>query len=148
MPTWKDLWRQRQRWQRGALENIGMYGVTSATARYWLQQLGLGYSFVALSAFFALIIITVLALGKIALFPFWLCVGFIFCVERVTTVWKEGTKARLLAAPLVIELGYDFFLLLVYLKSIADIVLGRQKGWHHLGAAPATAVVTKPRRPS
>ena len=26
MPTWRDLWHQRQRWQRGALENIGMYG--------------------------------------------------------------------------------------------------------------------------
>jgi biofilm PGA synthesis N-glycosyltransferase PgaC len=41
MPTWRDLWHQRQRWQRGALENIGMYGLSSATARYWAQQFAL-----------------------------------------------------------------------------------------------------------
>ncbi len=33
MPSWRDLWHQRERWQRGALENIGMYGISSATAR-------------------------------------------------------------------------------------------------------------------
>ena len=31
MPTWRALWRQRMRWQRGALENIGAYGLTRAT---------------------------------------------------------------------------------------------------------------------
>ena len=40
MPTWRALWRQRMRWQRGALENIGAYGLTRATLRYWLQQIG------------------------------------------------------------------------------------------------------------
>ena len=32
MPTWRDLRRQRNRWQRGALENIGAYGLTRTTA--------------------------------------------------------------------------------------------------------------------
>ena len=26
MPTWRALWHQRLRWQRGALENPGAYG--------------------------------------------------------------------------------------------------------------------------
>ena len=26
MPTWRALWHQRLRWQRGALENLGAYG--------------------------------------------------------------------------------------------------------------------------
>ena len=43
MPTWSALWAQRLRWQRGALENLGAYGVTAQTARYWSQQLGIGY---------------------------------------------------------------------------------------------------------
>ena len=38
MPSWTALWRQRMRWQRGALENIGAYGLTRATLPYWLQQ--------------------------------------------------------------------------------------------------------------
>ena len=41
MTSWRDLWRQRLRWQRGALENIAAYGLTRATVRYWGQQLGL-----------------------------------------------------------------------------------------------------------
>ena len=43
MTRWRDLWRQRLRWHRGALENIGAYGFTRATAMYWTQQLALGY---------------------------------------------------------------------------------------------------------
>lgn len=34
MPTWRMLWAQRLRWQRGALENLGAYGVTPQTLRY------------------------------------------------------------------------------------------------------------------
>ncbi|MFY9916882.1 MAG: glycosyltransferase family 2 protein, partial [Mycobacterium sp.] len=34
MPTWKHLWIQRERWQRGALENLSAYGITRATIRY------------------------------------------------------------------------------------------------------------------
>lgn len=34
MPTWRNLWVQRQRWQRGALENLAAYGFTRGTARY------------------------------------------------------------------------------------------------------------------
>jgi cellulose synthase/poly-beta-1,6-N-acetylglucosamine synthase-like glycosyltransferase len=33
MPSWRTLWAQRLRWQRGALENLGAYGVTPPTVR-------------------------------------------------------------------------------------------------------------------
>ncbi len=49
MPTWRTLWNQRLRWQRGALENLGAYGITPQTVRYWAQQLGIGYGVIALS---------------------------------------------------------------------------------------------------
>ncbi len=48
MPTWRTLWGQRLRWQRGALENLGAYGLTRQTFRYWAQQLGIGYGVIAL----------------------------------------------------------------------------------------------------
>ena len=38
MSSWTDLRRQRLRWQRGALENIGAYGFTRATAPYWVSS--------------------------------------------------------------------------------------------------------------
>ena len=53
MTRWRDLWRQRLRWHRGALENIGAYGFTRATAMYWTQQLALGYGVIALWSYLA-----------------------------------------------------------------------------------------------
>jgi cellulose synthase/poly-beta-1,6-N-acetylglucosamine synthase-like glycosyltransferase len=134
MPTWGDLWRQRQRWQRGALENIGTYGITSATSRYWIQQSAIGYGTVALWAFVSLTLITLLC-GVVAFFPFWGAVGSIFWLERVTTVWRAGWKARGLAALLFVELGYDMFLQAVYVKSLLDIATGQAREWNHVDAS-------------
>ncbi len=50
MPTWRMLWAQRLRWQRGALENLGAYGITPRTFRYGAQQFSLGYGVLALVA--------------------------------------------------------------------------------------------------
>ena len=91
MPTWRALWRQRMRWQRGALENIGAYGLTRATLIYWLQQTrhrlrddraqrvpvphardGARGRRVPSSSWF------------------WAAIGMIFVVERVVTVWAVG----------------------------------------------------------
>ena len=75
MPTWQALWRQRMRWQRGALENIGAYGLTRATLRYWLQQIGIGYGTIALNAYFLLMTLTLLAADGFAIAPFWVAIG-------------------------------------------------------------------------
>jgi cellulose synthase/poly-beta-1,6-N-acetylglucosamine synthase-like glycosyltransferase len=129
MPTWRDLWNQRQRWQRGALENIGMYGISSATARYWLQQFGLGYGVLALMAYLTLTILGYVAFGMLTVVVFWALLGGLFAVERTVTVWDGGWRARLLALPLVIELFYAVFLQAVYVKSLVDIATGRSKHW-------------------
>ena len=130
MPTWRDLWHQRQRWQRGALENIGMYGMSSATARYWTQQFALGYGVLALAAYLAVTVLSYLAFGVFTVVIFWVLLGALFAVERTVTVWPGGWRARLLAAPLLIELVYAIFLQLVYVKSLIDIALGRSKHWN------------------
>jgi cellulose synthase/poly-beta-1,6-N-acetylglucosamine synthase-like glycosyltransferase len=142
MPNWRALWRQRMRWQRGALENIGAYGLTRATLRYWLQQIGIGYGTIALNAYLLLLLITLLAAGSFQLVWFWVGIGSIFVVERVVTVWPAGWRARLLALPLVIEVGYDLVLQAVYVKSIFDIASGRQAGWNYVPRemAPREAV--------
>lgn len=132
MPTPGALWKQRLRWQRGALENIAAYGPTAATLRYWAQQLGIGYSVIALTSFLVLMTVTLLATDAWVWFPFWLGVGAVFVVERVVTVWKGGWGARLLAVLLLPELLFDMFLDLVYVKGIIDITLGRQASWDHV----------------
>ena len=94
MPTWRNLWTQRLRWQRGALENLGAYGPTPTMLRYWAQQLGIGYSVIALSSFWLLILVTVLASDQWVWFPFWLGVGSIFVVDRVDRACGAAAGGR------------------------------------------------------
>jgi cellulose synthase/poly-beta-1,6-N-acetylglucosamine synthase-like glycosyltransferase len=132
MPDTRHLWRQRLRWQRGALENISAYGVTTATIRYWGQQVGIAYGTVALVSYFVLMTVTLLAFDRWVWFPFWIALGCIFAAERIITVWGEGWRARLLAALILPELLYDLFLQAVFVRSLFDIVLRRSAGWGHV----------------
>jgi biofilm PGA synthesis N-glycosyltransferase PgaC len=120
------------RWQRGALENIGAYGLTRATLRYWLQQTAIGYGTIALNAYLLLMLITLLAADSFEIVWFWAFIGLIFVVERVVTVWAAGWRGRAIALPLVIEIGYDLVLQAVYLKSLFDIATGRAAGWNYV----------------
>jgi cellulose synthase/poly-beta-1,6-N-acetylglucosamine synthase-like glycosyltransferase len=139
MPTRRNLWAQRLRWQRGALENLGAYGLAPTMLRYWAQQLGIGYSVIALSSFWLLLIVTALATNQWVWFPFWLGVGSLFALDRVVSTWRGGWKARLLAALLVPELLYDGYLDVVYVKGIFDITFARKARWGHVAhAAQAT----------
>jgi biofilm PGA synthesis N-glycosyltransferase PgaC len=132
MPTWRGLWAQRLRWQRGALENLGAYGLRPATFRYWAQQLGIGYGVIALAAYLGLIVLMVVATDTWVWFPFWIGVGLVFTLERVVTVWRGGWKARLLALTLFPELFYAMFLNVVYMKGVWDLSLARQAAWKHV----------------
>ena len=132
MPGWRMLWAQRLRWQRGALENLGAYGVTPQTLRYWSQQIGIGYGTIALFSYFALMVLMALAMDTWVWFPFWLGVGALFAVERVATVWRGGWRARLLAALVIPELAYDCFLDLAFLKGVVEILFGRRADWKHV----------------
>ncbi|QGN31577.1 glycosyltransferase family 2 protein [Microlunatus sp. Gsoil 973] len=132
MPTWKTLWNQRLRWQRGALENLGAYGFRPSVTRYWAQQMGIGYGAIALLAYFVLIIVQLLAAESWVWFPFWIVIGMIFMIERVVTAWGGGWRARVLGLLVFPELFYATFLNLVFLKGILDISLQRTAQWTHL----------------
>lgn len=132
MPSWRALWKQRLRWQRGALENLGQYGVTSTTLRYWSQQIGIGYSVIALSTYFLLMITMLLAITHWVWFTFWVVIGLIFMTERVVTVWQGGWRARLLAALVIPELLYDLYCNIVFVKGVLDMTFARQAKWTHI----------------
>lgn len=132
MPTWKALWAQRLRWQRGAVDNLGAYGMRPQTMRYWAQQLGIGYGVIALTTYLLLLLLMIVSMDRWVWFPFWLGVGGLFALERVITVWKGGWRARILAVTLFPELFFAMFLNLVYVKGILDITLNRQATWKHV----------------
>lgn len=144
MPTWRALWAQRLRWQRGALENLGAYGVTPRTFIYWAQQLGIGYGVIALTSYLVLISLMVLSMDTWVWFPFWMGLGLLFMAERLVTVWRGGWRARLLGAALFPELVFAAFLDVVYVKGILDISLGRRAAWKHVHVGPDNTVTVTP----
>jgi cellulose synthase/poly-beta-1,6-N-acetylglucosamine synthase-like glycosyltransferase len=129
MPNLRALWRQRLRWERGAMENIATYGITSTTARYWSQQLGLAYSVFALWTYFLLIVLQIVSSDVWIWYPFWIFMAFLFIVEKVWTVRKADWKAKLLASTLVIELMYDTFLGVIFVKGVIDMAFKRKAHW-------------------
>lgn len=131
MTTWADLWRQRLRWQRGALENLRSYGLTRVTAPYVVRQAAMYAGIVAVALF---LLATALFALRGDLGPPrgpWLGVTALFVVERVVTVRRRGVRAMLLAAPVVVEFSYDLVQQAVFLRAAADLLARRAAGWHH-----------------
>ncbi|WP_212719278.1 glycosyltransferase family 2 protein [Blastococcus sp. CCUG 61487] len=128
MPTWRDLWSQRLRWKRGAVENCVQYGLTRITWRYWGRQLltlaGVLVTFLYLSS----LGISLVAAGGIGVQPFWLAITGIFVLERVVTIRDRGWR-HMLAAGFMYELLYDLFLQIVHARAYADAPLRRERRW-------------------
>ena len=142
MLNWRDLWHQRMRWQRGALENLRHYKLSKVTRPYFIQQ---GIMILGMFAMWLFIGLTILSAvtGNFHIQLLWLAIGLIFVVERIVTVWKGGYKSLAVAVPMVIEFVYDLFLQAVIVRSIFDIVSGRQADWYHptdSGSADAHSV--------
>jgi cellulose synthase/poly-beta-1,6-N-acetylglucosamine synthase-like glycosyltransferase len=142
MTTWPHLWRQRLRWHRGAVENIGVYGLTRATALYWRQQAGLAYGVLAFLSYLALFFITVLAAESLRWSTFWIVVGLVFLLERLATVWRAGWRARGLALPMVPELAYALFLQVCFLASLVQAASGTKADWNYVPRPAVQSAVT------
>ncbi len=130
MHNWRDLWHQRMRWQRGALENLRQYKLSRVTLPYFFQQ---GVMAVGVFAMWLFVVLTILSVvtGTFSIQLVWLAVGMIFVFERIVTVWKGGFKSLVITVPLVIEFGYDIFLQAVIIRSNFDIAFGRKADWYH-----------------
>jgi biofilm PGA synthesis N-glycosyltransferase PgaC len=137
MPTWRDLWNQRLRWQRGALENLRAYGVTRVTAPYAAQQLGMGVGVMAMWLYLGFTA-HLAAAGELGVRPWWTAVAAVFFAERLVSVWHGGPAARRVALPFVLEWGYDLFLQAVLIRASFDVLLRRPARWHHVASTITT----------
>ena len=128
MPTVPDLWKQRTRWQRGALEDLRTYGATRVTTPYILRQCLMGLSVMA----FTLWIVSapgIISAYGIHLSWLWTSVTVLFITERVVTVRTAGWKAMLLAFVMLPELIYDLFQHAVWTTSVARMVVRTKTEW-------------------
>lgn len=131
MPTFPDLYRQRMRWQQGALSDLRRYGFTRVTLMYWARQAAL------YAGFCASIFCWAVMSWSIAVHPS-INVGWtigilgVNFVERLWTVRKVGLKGMMLSALVLPEFGYDVFRMVVFFRSLAAELRQRQIAWNHL----------------
>lgn len=128
MSTWRDLWRQRRRWKRGAIENNLQYGITKVTLKYWGLQIW-GFLGIIVTAIYLATLFYALATQSLRIQPIWVIVTLIFMLERMVTVHKRGFWQTLLAGTIVVEMIYDISLQGVHLLSFFDTIVGTKKNW-------------------
>jgi biofilm PGA synthesis N-glycosyltransferase PgaC len=129
MPTLSKLWHQRLRWQRGALENLRDYGWTRVTARYFLQQILMGFGALSFLAYLTFMVTYTTQYGWPGLSPFWTAIGLIFVVEKTVSVRRAGPLAVLVAVLMVPEMLYDLFQHAVYFTSLWGLVRRSEEKW-------------------
>ena len=128
MPSVPSLWRQRTRWQRGALQCIRFYGVTRQTLPYIAQQAGMALGLMG-TALLLLITVWSLTIGSLQFQPYWAAAGLIFWAERLLSAWRGGRIGRTLAACMVPDLVYDQFIGLVNVFVWFQVAIGREGQW-------------------
>ena len=129
MESWRDLYRQRLRWKRGAIENLRDYGLTRVTASYWLRQL-VTFLGVAVTAIYLVSLVWSLSIDlTLHVHPIWMAVTGVFVLERVVTVRSRGLRHMALAATLVVEMAFDLFLQGVHAKALWDTLSNQERRW-------------------
>jgi cellulose synthase/poly-beta-1,6-N-acetylglucosamine synthase-like glycosyltransferase len=129
MTSWSKLFHQRVRWRRGAFECLLVYGWNPITAPYIINTAvaWIGPAFILLYA--AAVLLTVAAGGHLEWEPFWLAITGLFVFDHVWTVRRGGWRGMLLAAPLIIEMLYELWQLVVLTRTARDVMLRTQQRW-------------------
>jgi len=98
MPTIRQLWRQRLRWERGTLDELRREGLTPYTRRDVVARLAT-FGGIALRALSLSALGVAIWLGMhLSFHPIWLLPIVLITAERVVAAWPLGWRERLLAA--------------------------------------------------
>lgn len=128
MPTLGQWWKQRTRWQRGALEDLRTYGWTRVTGPYILRQFAMGLCVALFALYLAYSAATIVKYGYHTNY-FWLGITGLFIVERVVTVRRAGWREVLTAAFILPELAYDALQHAVWLWCVAGWLFRTRTNW-------------------
>ncbi len=131
MPTLPDLWRQRVRWQKGALGDLWSYGFTRVTLSYWLRQFAI-YAGLVVSIICWWIIVTSIVHNPGIDVVWTAAVLSVNFVERLWTVRRAGPWGMLLSIAMVPEFLYDVFRMGVFIRALFDALTGRDIVWGHI----------------
>lgn len=128
MSSWRELWMQRLRWKRGAVENCFQYGFTRVTAGYWGRQLLSMAGILVTLAYIGSLISSLVLFGGLSIHPFWLGITGIFVLERFITL-KDKTWTNRILSTTMYELPYDFFLQVIHARAYFDVMRRSERKW-------------------
>jgi cellulose synthase/poly-beta-1,6-N-acetylglucosamine synthase-like glycosyltransferase len=129
MTTWRDLWQQRVRWKRGALENLMDYGFTPVTWRYWGRQLLTHLGVLVTTIYLLSVVFSIAFAGGLHLHPIWIAVTGVFIAERVITVRDRGPAQMALAGLIFVEMSFDVFLQAAQARAFWQTVRRSERNW-------------------
>ncbi|HVT21072.1 MAG TPA: glycosyltransferase family 2 protein [Mycobacteriales bacterium] len=129
MTTWRDLWNQRVRWKRGALENLVDYGMTAVTWRYWGRQALTHLGVFVTTVYLATIVLSLAVNGGVHLHPIWIAATGVFVAERVITVRDRGPLQMALASLIFVEMSFDIFLQAAQASAFWHTLRHSERNW-------------------
>jgi poly-beta-1,6-N-acetyl-D-glucosamine synthase len=127
METWRDLFHQRLRWQRGTIETLGTYGLSPLTRRLWAVQVLTYSSTLLIGAMTAMVAYVLLAGGDFD--PRWMALLPLFAVEQVVSSWRAGWGPRAVAALLLPMWCYDVFRIGTYWVALIRSLRRADVAW-------------------
>lgn len=139
MPSIPMLWKQRVRWQLGALDVITMHGPNRITLPYALRQVEAGLGILANVAILVIAAHAAVS-GAFILVPFWLAIGVLFLTERIVSGREYGAKGFVIAVTIVPDLVFDLFISAVWIWCLVLKATSRKRGW---GSETIDTVATK-----
>lgn len=129
MTSWRDLWNQRVRWKRGALENLIDYGMTPVTRRYWGRQALTHFGVFVTSVYLLTIFVSLVFGSGIHLHPIWVAITGVFIAERVITVRDRGAAQMALAGLIFVEMSFDIFLQAAQARAFWQTIRRSERNW-------------------
>ncbi len=130
MPTWASLYKQRRRWQRGALENLIAHGLNRNTAPYVLRQI-MTYTGVVFLPFYLLTLtVALLTNSELNFFePLWVAVAVLYVAEQTFSVRKGGIRAMTVSLMVLPEFFLYLFLNAVYIGTFFNSLFATDETW-------------------
>ena len=128
--TVKELWHQRLRWRRGALENLWENGLNRTTLPYIAKTLWTALVTVMSAVYLGLLTwLLIEHPDQLRLQPFWIGVFLVYLADRVWTCRGRGAVPALVALAAPIEIAYDLFQQAVFVVSLYRFVRRSEQHW-------------------
>lgn len=132
-PTWAELHTQRLRWNRGITETLCAFGLTRHTWQMWVRWVV--YTFSVLSIPLSLFLIGERVASGVGFhlniwMALWIGVTIVIGIHKAITISRtRGVWSAIAASLILIELPYDTFLHLTFVRSLWESLTATSKVW-------------------